>query len=65
MSMVRLLLKGAVMFSPDQGVEYFIEKAGGLKKFADQNSIYILHANGEAQLYSKKRNIFENSPKAE
>tara|TARA_B000000565_G_C23781967_1_gene376312 strand:+ start:2869 stop:4692 length:1824 start_codon:yes stop_codon:yes gene_type:complete len=56
--------EGAVMFSPDQGVEYFIEKAGGLKKFADQNSIYILHANGEAQLYSKKRNIFENSPKS-
>jgi hypothetical protein len=23
-----------------------------------------LHANGEAQLYSKKRNIFENSPKS-
>jgi protein involved in polysaccharide export with SLBB domain len=55
--------EGAVMFSDDRGVDYFIEKSGGLKKFADKNSIYILHANGEAQLYSKKRNIFESSPR--
>ena len=51
------------MYSPDEGVDYFVEKAGGLKKFADRDSIYILHPNGEAQLYSKKRNVFESSPK--
>ena len=51
------------MFSEDRDVDYFVEKRGGLKKFADKNSIYILHANGEAQLYSKKRNIFESSPR--
>ncbi len=56
--------EGAVMYSPDEGVEYFIEKAGGLKKFADRDSIYILHANGEAQLYTQRRNIFESSPKS-
>lgn len=55
--------EGAVMFSEDRDVDYFVEKRGGLKKFADKNSIYILHANGEAQLYSKKRNIFESSPR--
>jgi protein involved in polysaccharide export with SLBB domain len=55
--------EGAVMFSEDRDVDYFVEKSGGLKKFADKNSIYILHANGEAQLYSKKRNIFESSPR--
>ena len=55
--------EGAVMYSPDEGVDYFVEKAGGLKKFADRDSIYILHPNGEAQLYSKKRNVFESSPK--
>ena len=56
--------EGAVMYSANQGVEYFIEKAGGLKKFADKESIYILHANGEAQLYKQKRNIFESSPRS-
>ena len=55
--------EGAVMFSEDRDVDYFVEKSGGLKKFADKNSIYILHANGEAQLYSRKRNIFESSPR--
>ncbi len=55
--------EGAVMFSENEGVDFFIEKSGGLKKFADTNSIYILHANGEAQLYTKKRNIFESSPR--
>lgn len=55
--------EGAVMYSENQGVEYFINKSGGLKKFADSNSIYILHPNGESQLYKSKRNIFESSPK--
>jgi len=57
--------EGAVMFSENQDVEYFVEKSGGYKKFADNESIYILHPNGESQLYRSKRNIFESSPKTE
>lgn len=57
--------EGAVMFSSNEGVEYFINKSGGLKKFADNESIYILHPNGESQLYRSRRSIFENSPKSE
>ncbi len=57
--------EGAVMFSNNQGVDYFINKSGGLKKFADNESIYILHPNGESQLYRSRRNIFENSPRSE
>ncbi len=57
--------EGAVMYSDNQGVEYFVNKSGGLKKFADSDSIYILHPNGESQLYKSKRNIFESSPKNE
>jgi hypothetical protein len=53
------------MYSDNQGVEYFVNKSGGFKKFADSNSIYILHPNGESQLYKSKRNIFESSPKSE
>ena len=57
--------EGAVMFSENQDVEFFVEKSGGYKKFADNESIYILHPNGESQLYRSKRNIFESSPKTE
>lgn len=57
--------EGAVMYSDSQDVEYFVEKSGGYKKFADNESIYILHPNGESQLYRSKRSIFERSPKSE
>ena len=57
--------EGAVMYSDNQDVEYFVEKSGGYKKFADNASIYILHPNGESQLYRSKRSIFESSPKSE
>ena len=49
--------EGAVMFSENKSVEYFVDKSGGFKKFADNESIYILHPNGESQLYRSKRNI--------
>lgn len=55
--------EGAVAYSQNEGVEYYINKAGGLKKYADSGSIYILHPNGESQLYKQKRNIFESSPR--
>ena len=57
--------EGAVMYSDNQDVEYFVEKSGGYKQFADNESIYILHPNGESQLYRAKRSIFERSPKGE
>ena len=46
-------------------VEYFVDKSGGYKKFAADESIYVLHPNGESQLYRSKRNIFESRPKSE
>ena len=57
--------EGAVMYSDAKDVEYFIEKSGGYKKFADNEYIFVLHPNGESQLYRSKRNIFESSPKSE
>ncbi|MDA9903143.1 SLBB domain-containing protein [Gammaproteobacteria bacterium] len=57
-------IEGAVMFSENQTAEYFIKKSGGYKKYADKESIYVLHPNGESQLYSSKRNIFESSPQS-
>ena len=57
--------EGAVMYSSNEGIEYFINKSGGIRKFEDNESIYILHPNGESQLYRSKRNIFENSPRSQ
>ena len=57
--------EGAVMYSDLQDVEYYVEKSGGYKQFADNDSIYILHPNGESQLYKSQRSIFERSPKGE
>ena len=57
--------EGSVMYSPNQDVEYFVNKSGGFKRFADVNSIYILHPNGESVRYENKRNIFESQPKSE
>ena len=57
--------QGAVIFSENKDVEYFVNKSGGFKKFADNKSIYILHPNGESQLYRSKRNIFETQPKGQ
>jgi protein involved in polysaccharide export with SLBB domain len=57
--------EGTVMFEPNKDLQYYVDKSGGLKKYADSKSIYILHPNGETQRYSSKRNIFENKPKGD
>ena len=54
--------EGAVMFKSGEDVDYFVEKSGGLKRFADAESIYILHPNGETERYSKRKNLFANQP---
>ena len=53
------------MFDQNQDLDFFVDKSGGFKKSAELSSIYIMHPNGESELYSKKRNIFESSPKNE
>ncbi len=55
--------EGAIRFVPNEGVDYFVNKSGGYKRFADNESIYILHPNGETQRYSKQRNLFANEPR--
>ncbi len=56
--------EGSVMYVPNKGVDFFIDKSGGYKKYADNESIYILHPNGETDRYSKRRNIFESQPRS-
>lgn len=55
-------VEGAVIYESNKNLQYFIEKSGGFKNFADIESIYILHPNGETQKFSNKRNIFESEP---
>jgi protein involved in polysaccharide export with SLBB domain len=57
-------IEGAVMFADNQSLDYYINKTGGYKKFADKQAVYLLHPNGESQLFSRKRNIFESSPQS-
>ena len=57
--------EGSVMYKENVDIDYFINKSGGTKKYADTSSIYVLHPNGESTRYSIKRNIFENSPKSD
>lgn len=57
--------EGSVMFSPNKTVEYFVNKSGGFKRFADVNSIYILYPNGESVRYESKRNLFESRPRSQ
>lgn len=52
--------EGAALFSDGEGVQYYINKKGGLKKNAEKKSIYVLHPNGESELLSRNRNIFVN-----
>lgn len=54
--------EGAVMYVPGESLEYFVNKSGGFKKFADKHSVYILHPNGETDRFSKTRNLFANQP---
>ena len=54
--------EGAVMFKSNEDVSYFIQKSGGLKRFADSESIYILQPNGETERFSKRKNLFANQP---
>lgn len=54
--------EGAMTYVPNQKVEYYISKTGGLKASAAKKSIYILHPNGETDLYAQRKSIFQSSP---
>lgn len=54
--------EGGVIYSPNQGVDFFVAKSGGYKQYADTSSIYILHPNGETEKFTKTKNIFASQP---
>ena len=54
--------EGTAVYVPGKDVEYYLDKKGGVNKFADLESIYILQPNGETIKYSKSRSIFMSEP---
>ena len=47
-------------------IDFYINKAGGLKENANRDSIYVLHPNGDTQRFDiGRKNIFQNSPTSE
>lgn len=39
--------QGVITFSEGKGIDYYINKVGGLTKYGDANRIFIIRANGE------------------
>jgi protein involved in polysaccharide export with SLBB domain len=58
--------EGALQFVNNESVDFYISKSGGFKQQANKEMIYVLHPNGNTQMYyGKRRNIFQNSPSEE
>ena len=53
--------EGATSFSPNVARITLINQVG-LRAFADEQSIFILHPNGETQRYSRKKIFFASQP---
>lgn len=48
-----VLNPNAIVYNPDYGVDEYLEKSGGTKTSAALDSIFIVHANGEAEVAKK------------
>jgi protein involved in polysaccharide export with SLBB domain len=46
-----VLNSNTFIYSPNESIEYYIEKSGGLTDKADYDNIYVVHANGDAERY--------------
>lgn len=42
----------AIVFNGDDDIEGYIEKAGGVTSLANEDEIYVIHANGESHRYN-------------
>jgi len=53
--------QGTVRFKENEGVNYYINKKGGLLKSADNKSIYVLLPNGNTFKLNQRKKIFSNN----
>ena len=40
---------GAIRYSPNMGIDYYLNKAGGLLESSDKDNLFIVHPNGETE----------------
>ena len=40
---------GAIRYVPNMGIDYYLNKSGGILKSADKDNIFIVHPNGETE----------------
>ena len=48
---------GAIRYSPNMGIEYYINKAGGLLESSDEDNLFIVHPNGETENLSSNSRL--------
>ncbi|MDA7811961.1 SLBB domain-containing protein [Gammaproteobacteria bacterium] len=49
---------GAIRYIPNQSINDYLSRSGGIKENADKNYIYVVHPNGEVNRLSYKRFSF-------
>ena len=54
--------EGSLIYKNGEDLDFYLDEASGLKDSADPSSIYILYPNGRTKQFSRKRNLFANSP---
>ena len=50
--------EGTVSYEASESLDDYINRKGGLTKFSDRNSIFILHPNGQTLKYETRKNFF-------
>ena len=40
---------GAIRYAPNMGIDYYVNRSGGLLQSADEKNIFIVHPNGETE----------------
>lgn len=53
--------EGPIAYKNNEDLKYYFDQKGGVTKYADEKSIYIVHPNGQTQRTSFNRNIFNSN----
>ena len=48
---------GAIRYSPNMGIDYYLNKAGGLLESSDKDNLFIVHPNGETENLSSNSRL--------
>ena len=48
---------GAIRYSPNMGIDYYLNKSGGLLESSDEDNLFIVHPNGETQNLSSNSRL--------